>query len=138
MLVVDASVAVKWFVEQDGWEEARALGGPGIEVIAPELVLAEIASALWKYVRVGQLAEDSAKAMLSRAPAAFARLFPLEELLANAFQLSLSIPHPVYDCFYLALARRESAPLVTADKRLAAAARALPGMEVQLLGGIPL
>ncbi len=135
MLVVDASVAVKWFVEQDGWEEARALGGPSVELIAPELVLAEIASAFWKYVRVNQLAEDTAKAMLSRSPSAFARLVPLEELLAGAFQLSLSIPHPIYDCFYLALARRESAPLVTADKRLAAAAQALPDVEVRLLGG---
>ena len=37
--------------------------------------------------------------------------------------------------FYLALARRESAPLVTADKRLVAAAQALPDVEVRLLGG---
>ena len=134
MLVIDASVAVKWFVEQDGWEEARALAKPPAELVAPELILAEIASALWKYVRVGQLAEDIAKAMLSRAPSAFARLVPLEELLASAFALSLSIPHPVYDCFYLALARREGAPLVTADKRLTARAQTLPGVEVRLLG----
>ena len=71
---------------------------PPAELVAPELVLAEIASALWKYVRVGQLAEDIAKAMLSRAPSAFARLVPLEELLASAFALSLSIPPScVYD-----------------------------------------
>ena len=47
MFVADASVAVKWFVKQDRWEEARALAKPPQEVIAPELVLAEIASALW-------------------------------------------------------------------------------------------
>ena len=58
MLVADASVAVKWFVKQDGWEEARALSKPPREVIAPELVLAEIASAFWKYVRVNQLAKE--------------------------------------------------------------------------------
>ena len=135
MFVADASVAVKWFVKQDRWEEARALAKPPQEVIAPELVLAEIASALWKYVRVNQLLKDTAEAMLMQAPRAFARIVPLEELLPAAFDLSLSIPHPVYDCFYLALARREGAPLVTADKRLAAAAQALPDVEVRLLGG---
>ncbi|MBI4723840.1 MAG: type II toxin-antitoxin system VapC family toxin [Rhodomicrobium sp.] len=134
MLVVDASVAVKWFVEQEGWEEARALGGPSGDLIAPELILAEIASALWKYVRVCQLAEDTAKAMLARAPSAFDLLVPLEELLPSAFQLSLSMAHPVYDCFYFALARREGAPLVTADKRLAAVAQALSDVEARLLG----
>jgi len=134
MLVVDASVAVKWFVKQDCWETARALGGPSVELIAPELVLAEIASAFWKYVRVNQLAAETAGAMLAQAPSAFARIVSLQELLPAAFQLSLSIQHPVHDCFYLALARRESAPLVTADKRLAAAAQALPSVEVRLLG----
>ncbi|MGO9547597.1 MAG: type II toxin-antitoxin system VapC family toxin [Rhodomicrobium sp.] len=135
MLVADASVAVKWFVKQDKWEEARALAKPPRELIAPDLVLAEIASAFSKYVRVNQLLKDTAEAMLAQAPQAFARIVPLQELLPAAFELSLSIPHPIYDCFYLALARREGAPLVTADKRLAAAAQALPGVEVRLLGG---
>jgi predicted nucleic acid-binding protein len=135
MPVIDASVAVKWLVEQDGSEEARALGGPSAVLIAPDLILAEIASALWKYARALMLAEDAAKAMLARAPSAFSRLVPLEELLASAFDLSLTVPHPIYDCFYLALARRERAPLVTADERLAAAAKSLADVEVRLLGG---
>jgi predicted nucleic acid-binding protein len=136
MLLIDASVAVKWFVEQPGSAEARALGGPSAELLAPELILAEIGSALWKYVRAGQLAPEAAGEMLSRAPSAFLELAPLEPLLADAFALSVSMPHPIYDCFYLALAKRERARLVTADKRLAAAAHSLPGVEVQFLGGI--
>ena len=135
MLVIDASVAVKWFVEQDASPEARALGGPSAVSIAPDLVLAEIASALWKYVRAAILTEDTAKAMLAHAPSAFSRLVPLEELLASAFELSLAMPHPIYDCFYLALARRENIPLVTADRPLAAAAISLSNVEVRLIGG---
>jgi predicted nucleic acid-binding protein len=136
MPVIDASVAVKWFVEQDGSEDARALGGPSAVLIAPDLILAEIASALWKYVRAAKLAEGAAKAMLARALSAFNRLVPPEELLASAFGLSLALPHPIYDCFYLALAQREHAPLVTADRRLAAAAKSLPSVEIWLLGGL--
>ena len=136
MLVIDASVAVKWFVEQDNFEAARALATPPREVVAPELVLAEIASALWKYVRTNQLKPETAQAMLAQAHKPFTRLVPLEPLLPAAFELAVAIQHPIYDCFYLALAQREGAPLITADKRLAAAARGLPGIEVRLLGGL--
>jgi len=31
---------------------------------------------------------------------------------------SLALDHPVYDCFYLALAEREQSVVVTADRRL--------------------
>ncbi len=32
--------------------------------------------------------------------------------------MAVDLRHPVYDCFYLALAEAEEAPLVTADRRL--------------------
>jgi len=133
MLVVDASVAVKWFIEQDHSNEARALASPSCVLIAPELVLAEIANALWKYVRADKLSVEDAGLMLSRAPFAFSRLAPLSDLSGEALALAASIDHPVYDCCYIALARREAAPLVTADKRLAHAAQA-SSIEVRLIG----
>ena len=60
---------------------AKKLGAakPPQEVIAPELVLAEIANALWKYVRVNRLLKDTAEALLMQAPRAFARILPLED-----------------------------------------------------------
>jgi predicted nucleic acid-binding protein len=61
-------------------------------------------------------------------------LSPLLPLMDDALEIAISINHPVYGCFYLALARRENAPLVTGDKRLAAAALALSDVEVRLLG----
>lgn len=134
MLVVDASVAVKWFIEQDQSHEARTLAGPESVLIAPELVLAEIANALWKYVRVGKLSVEDAHLMLARAPIAFTRLAPLSDLIGEAFALAASIDHPVYDCCYIALARREAAPLVTADKRLAQAAQQVSGINVRQIG----
>lgn len=46
-----------------------------------------------------------------------------ESLAAPAARAALEIDHPVHDCFYLALAELESAPLVTADARLVARTR---------------
>ena len=52
---------------------------------------------------------------------------PDRHLLAEALALACHLDHPVYDCLYLALARREAAVLVTADQRLQQlAARVLP------------
>ncbi len=66
-------------------------------------------------------------------PRLFEVLTSLHRLADSAAELCIILNHPVYDCFYLALARSEGAPLVTADKRLAAAAKALPDVEVRLL-----
>jgi predicted nucleic acid-binding protein len=64
----------------------------------------------------------------------FAQLVPTELLLPQAMQLSRSLDHSVYDCCYLALAMRENAPLITADRRLIEVARRLPqAAEVILL-----
>ena len=40
----------------------------------------------------------------------------------EALALACHLNHPVYDCLYLALARREAAAVLTADKRLMALA----------------
>lgn len=133
MLIVDASVAIKWFIEQKGAQQARALAGPEATLIAPDLILAEIANAFWKYVRARKLAIEDARLMLARAPVAFTRLAPLWEVIGEALDLAATLDHPVYDCCYIVLARREAAPLAAADKRLAHTAQAY-GIETRQIG----
>lgn len=135
-LVVDASVAIKWYVQQPLTGAARQIAASGDLFIAPDLILAETANAFWKYVRAGQIDADKARAALSTLPEMFETLCPLLPLTNAALEIAVTLNHPVYDCFYLALARRESAPLVTADRRLAAAAHALPDVEARLLASV--
>lgn len=131
-LVIDASVAVKWHLDQPGSDIAKGLGREA-SLIAPEFVLAEIASALWKYVRANELSAELADLMIVKSPKAFTRLFPLEPLQLRAFQLACCLDHPAYDCFYLALAEREFTPLITADRRLVAKAKSLSDIDVRAL-----
>jgi predicted nucleic acid-binding protein len=49
-------------------------------------------------------------------------LVPVVELLPRAIELAFDLQHPIYDCVYLALAEREKAALITADRRLIATA----------------
>lgn len=131
MLVVDASVAVKWLLPEPDRPLARRLLTEGEPLCAPDLVLAEVGNALWKNVRRGMPAGPLREGW-DILPSCFRSLVPMAELAGEALALALRHDHPVYDCFYVALARRESAPLVTADSRLAE--RLAPAARIRLLG----
>jgi predicted nucleic acid-binding protein len=133
-LIVDESVAARWFVPVLAWPAATALLNMGQPLAAPELILAEAANAFWKAVRAGYMTASEMRASVAQLPNLFDELASLQDLATEAAAISIEINHPVYDCFYLALAKCEAAPLVTADKRLAVAAQALSDVEVRLLG----
>jgi predicted nucleic acid-binding protein len=133
-LIVDASVAVRWFVPALAWPSATALLSTEDTLLAPELILAEAANAFWKSSRAGYMKASEMQSAIAQLPGFFEELVPSRDLADEAVEISLGLNHPAYDCFYLALARREAAPLVTADKRLAAAAQRVPDIEVRLLG----
>lgn len=123
VLVVDANVALKWLVEEEGSAEAADL-----PLAAPDLLVAEVVgNVLWKKARLGELSPDEAAEAAERLGAAGVALHPSAPLLAAAVRLGLELGHPVYDCLYLALARELGTQLVTADgrfiTRLAAAGR---------------
>jgi predicted nucleic acid-binding protein len=118
MLVVDASVAVKWFVEEPGTADAVGLLNGPDPVIAPDLVVAEVANVVWKHLMRGDLKREQIAHVPGALPKMFAELWPTVWLASRAFEIASELRHPVYDCFYLALAEGEEATLVTADRRL--------------------
>jgi len=116
-LVLDASIVLKWFLPEPGFEAAQKLRRPDLECEAPDLLLLEACNALWKHVRRGAVGADVAEAAvtaLAEAPIAWR---PAETLFADAYGLAIETGRTVYDCTYLALALRSGAPLVTADRR---------------------
>lgn len=122
-LVVDASVAAKWILPEADSAAAAALREQETELVAPSLIAAEIGNAVWKAARRGNIQRAEAIAGIQAALIWFESLFPIEELRVHALTLALDLGHPLYDCFYLALAARQNAPLVTADEKMFAAAR---------------
>ena len=119
MIVADASVALKWFVADEPLaEEAAAIVRAGTPLIAPDLVVAEGANAAWRWARLGRISPENATRIAVQLPSFFLRLVPAAELAEEAMRLAHALDHPVYDCFYLALAERDGVPLVTADTRL--------------------
>ena len=114
--VIDASVAAKWLAPEAESAQAEALLDS--ELIAPDLLFAEVANILWKKQSRGEMNSDTAN-----AAARWLMQVPLQvvesiTLMIDALALSMRLQHPAYDCFYLALALQTGCPLVTADRRL--------------------
>jgi predicted nucleic acid-binding protein len=117
--VVDASVAVKWFANELGRDEALALLAGAAELVAPDELTAEFGNAVWAKVRRKVLTPDEAREILaSFLDAMPVRLVDARGVLPAALDIAIQLEHPVYDCLYLALAREEGCHVVTADERL--------------------
>ena len=119
--MIDASVAVKWVVNESGSDRARLLSQTRLE--APDLLPIECANILWKKVRIRDLTREQASARLQLLLHAPVSLVESRRLLDSALKLAMDLHHPVYDCVYIALALRSGVPLVTADERLVSAVR---------------
>ncbi|HEU0155826.1 MAG TPA: type II toxin-antitoxin system VapC family toxin, partial [Stellaceae bacterium] len=124
-VVVDASIALKWVLDEPDSVAAAALQSE--ELIAPILWLTEAANALWRYFRSGQITAEEADVRLSALTNAPVASFPVEPHLRSALRLATEIGHPVYDCLYLALAIAHDTHVVTADRRFLTAAQS-PGL----------
>jgi predicted nucleic acid-binding protein len=132
-LVIDASVAAKWVMPEPGADRAASLREADDELIAPSLIAAEIGSAIWKRAMWRELSLTDATHATEAALALLTRLVPMEELTTRALEMAIGLKHPIYDCFYLALAERERAPLICADAALAAKAKTLKSIEIRML-----
>ncbi len=121
-LVVDASVAVKWLFEEPDSERAEALlasaGEDDLKLVAPTILPAEVANALWKRMRRGDMDRRKTLATGQRFEDICPLLLPIEDLVHRALELAIGSRHPVYDCLYVALAEELPADLITADERL--------------------
>jgi predicted nucleic acid-binding protein len=115
--VIDASIAVKWVVEETGTGDALALRQSG-RIIAPELLLAECANVLWKKVRRRELSKQEAILAARLLQSADIEIVSTRSLLESATSIAIELDHPAYDCVYIALAAVSDCRFVTADGRL--------------------
>ncbi|MYD71512.1 MAG: PIN domain-containing protein [Acidobacteria bacterium] len=134
-LTVDASIVVKWFVEEPLRDEARRLLSHRLGLHAPEILLAEFANTIWKKARTGEIDDPQPYFDELARLRDNVTLHPYGQLVEHAAQIATAIDHPVYDCLYLACAEATASALVTADKRFARKiAEHMPGADVRYIG----
>jgi predicted nucleic acid-binding protein len=117
--VIDASVAIKWVITEDGTEAANHLRWAGTAFNAPELLVPETGDILWKKVLRNELTQAEAELACGILRLAKIEIHEMGHHALVALQMALALEHPVYDATYLALAQALRIPMVTADRRLA-------------------
>ena len=115
-LVIDASIAIKWVIEEEGTPQALTLRR-NAKLLAPELLVAECANILWKKARRNELSREEALLAARLLQTAAIELVPTRSLLAAATRIAIELDHPAYDCLYLALAIENDCRFVTTDER---------------------
>jgi predicted nucleic acid-binding protein len=127
-LVIDASVAAKWFFKEPGTDDALALldacDRGVVEFWAPEIITAEMANLIWKKVLRAAVDPHHGYSFFDDFRRIPVRFTPAFELAGVSLRLAVSFRHSAYDCLYVALAAREGCEMVTADAKLFGAFRA--------------
>jgi predicted nucleic acid-binding protein len=116
-LVIDASVAVKWYFPEAFAEESQALLSQGKRFLAPDLLLTQVSTVLWRRVRTNLITHEEAQRVLRNLRALPLHLVPSDRLLPDALEIATLTTRTLTESIYFALALRERAPLVTADRR---------------------
>jgi predicted nucleic acid-binding protein len=125
VVVVDASIAIKWIFEEPDTDTAEMLldewSSEGKVMLAPALLVYEITNALYRKIRKGEVTLESAKESLADLfLLGFEFTYPQQpdlslQAMDLAYRFNLSA---TYDSHYLALAELEGCELWTADIRL--------------------
>lgn len=126
VLVLDASVAVKWAIpamNEPLSEHARQLLARHVqgevEFIVPDVFWAEMANVLWKGFRRGRWSRTDAEQGIASMLARDFVTVSSASLLPEAVKIAFENDRAIYDCLYAALAVDARTDLITADERLA-------------------
>lgn len=127
-LVIDTSVAVKWFLNEPDSKKALMVLQDSLhgktQMHAPSFLRLELDSVLTRRVAAGFVQKDTAdqiRASLERMPVQW---HEIDALRNDTFRLALETRQSIYDCLFLALAITLAAGLVTADVRFIKGLRA--------------
>jgi predicted nucleic acid-binding protein len=122
-LVIDSSVAVKWFVTEPYSTEALRIldeyQSGSVSFLAPDLINAEFGNIIWKKHVFQGLAAPDAQSIVDDFRALPFTFVPTATLLDDAYKLAVTHQRTVYDSLYLALSLREGCQFVTADQKFA-------------------
>lgn len=125
MTVIDASALAKFILKEKGWEEVAEELKAG--TLSVDLVVKEVANAVWKRSREGAVSPEESKIMLKALKEVLEKAVKVEGELAyldGAVEITFNRGITIYDSLYIAMAKEKGLKLLTADRTQASVATA--------------
>ncbi len=120
MIVLDASALVELVLGSDvGRSVASRIADPELTLHGPHLIDVEVSQVVRRYVLAGSVSEARGAAALEHLQELDLLRYEHQPLLLRVWALRHNLT--AYDAVYVALAEALEAPLLTGDRRLAAA-----------------
>jgi len=118
--VLDSSVVIKWFSNEDYTETALELRDKfvegDIEIVVPDLQIYEIANALRYNKQIKKLeVENAVKSLIEIG---IKIISPKSEVMKTAIDMAYDYDLTIYDSYFIALAKDLNFMFVTADEKL--------------------
>ncbi|MGB0629252.1 MAG: type II toxin-antitoxin system VapC family toxin [Alphaproteobacteria bacterium] len=120
-VVIDASVAIKWFVPENLREEALGVLRTENHIAAPDLLIPDLANLALEKVRRNEITGLKAGTILSGIESSGLELMPAFDVCERALEIARTLDRSVYDCFYIAAAEQLDTVFITANVRLCTA-----------------
>ncbi len=121
-IVIDSSVAIKWFIPQNYSFEANkilyAYETNQLILIAPDLIYAEIGNIVWKIQRFQGLNQEYAQNIIDLFQKIQINIISADDLLRDAYDFAVKYQRSVYDSLYVVVSLRENCRFVSADEKL--------------------
>ena len=118
VFIVDASVAAKWFIEEENSSAALSILDKNVQLHAPDFLLLEMDSVITKWIRRGAVSLHEGNDLRDSLRQYPIRHHSFPPFLDSAFVIASQTGQSIYDCLYVALAALLGGKMVTADRRL--------------------
>ena len=125
IMVLDAGAAVEIVLDKADSHRFRKLLMQSELVLAPDTFPSEITNTFWKYALYSGLPGEKCEKGIEYCIDLVDDYINTRSLCREVFSESVKTGHPAYDLFYLILARRNNACILTKDKKMIEAARKL-------------
>lgn len=119
--VVDASIAIKWFIPEIHSDAALRLRHGEHRLHVPAFLTLELGNVLAKKIRRQELTHTEGDTILKELKQLPLQCHPDARLFPSAYRLALNTQRSLYDCLYLALAEVVDGVMITADQKFCAA-----------------
>jgi predicted nucleic acid-binding protein len=117
-VVLDASAALEIALEGNRGTEFKDLLSECSIVTAPDIFVSEVTNSFWKYRVFSNITDDQCFQGIEFCLDLVDDFCSTQSLWREVIKESIRLKHPVYDMFYLILARRTGARLLSCDKQL--------------------